>query len=334
MGEDYRQVLRTLSGIANNPNTGATLIVGLGCEGIQAEELLKQINTGGKPAGIVIIQESGGTPNAIAAGTAKAQELSRLLAAQQREPFPVSELVVGLECGGSDPTSGIAANPAVGAAVDLLLEAGGSSILSETTELIGAEHLLAKRAVNSHVASEIYRIVNRTEQRAIAQGTDIRGTQPTPGNIQGGISTIEEKSLGCIFKAGSADVQAVLEYGEQIPREPKGLFLMDTPGQDIESITGMLAGGAQIVLFTTGRGSPAGSPVAPVIKVTGNHDTFSKMQDNIEINAGTIITENRPVAETGNAIYRELLAVANGKLTKAEVLGHREFAIFRVGYTY
>jgi altronate dehydratase large subunit len=334
MGDDYKQTLRTLIGMAKNPNVGATLIVGLGCEGIQPKEVYQAVAETGKPTEMLIIQEHQGTLGAIQEGSRIASDMSRKLSTALRKPFPASELVLALECGGSDPTSGIAGNPAVGFASDLLVEQGGTSILSETTELIGTEHILSERAVNEKVASEINRIIAQTEKRAAEMGTDIRGTQPTPGNIEGGLSTIEEKSLGCVYKAGSAPIEGVLEYGECIPDGKKGLYIMDTPGQDIDSITGMLAGGAQIVVFTTGRGTPTGSPIAPVIKITGNSETYSKMKDNIDINAGKIVDENFPIKSVGEELFQEIIEVANGKLTKAESLGHREFGLFRIGWTF
>ncbi len=333
MGEDYKQTLRTLIGMGLNPNVGAVLIVALGCEGIQPKDVETALRESGKPVRTVVIQEHNGTLGTIREGVRVASAMAAELAAQEREEFDISELILALECGGSDPTSGIAGNPALGVASDLLVQAGGTSILSETTELIGAEHILARRAKDKHVADEIFRIVKQTEDRAIQMGTDIRGTQPTPGNIQGGLTTIEEKSLGCIYKAGSAPVLGVLEYGERVPEE-HGLYVMDTPGQDIDSITGMLAGGAQIVVFTTGRGTPTGSPIAPVIKLTGNGDTYAKMIDNIDINAGKIIDQGVSLEALGKEIYDEMIAVSNGKLTKAESLGHREFGIFRIGWTF
>ncbi len=176
-------------------------------------------------------------------------------------------------------------------------------------------------------------MVKRIEDKSKLYGVDLRGTQPTPGNIAGGLTTIEEKSLGCIHKAGQSPVIGVLEYSESIDPKKHGLYFMDTPGEDIDSITGMVAGGAQIILFTTGRGTPTGSPVAPVIKVTGNPETYEKMMDNIDINAGRIITEGKTPQDIGEEIFDKMVAVANGELTKAEVLGHKEFGIYRIGDT-
>jgi len=333
MGEDYKQVFRTLIGFGKNPNVGAVLIVGLGCEGIQSGDVKKEIEKTLKPVSEVIIQKSGGTLKTIEEGTRIARKMMAYLSMQKKIEFDMSELILALECGGSDPTSGLAANPAIGIASDLLIENGSTSILSETTELIGAEHILAKRAVNKKVAEKIFFIVSRTEKRAIEMGTDLRESQPTPGNIEGGLTTIEEKSLGCIYKAGYAPIKGVLKYAQEVPDE-KGLYIMDTPGQDIDSISGMLAGGAQIVVFTTGRGTPTGSPIAPVIKVTGNSLTYYNMIDNIDINAGKIMDNTMSIREMGQEIFEEIIQVCNGKLTKAEILGHQEFGIFRVGYTF
>ncbi len=334
IGEDYEQTVRTLIGFGRNPNVGAVLIVSLGCEGIQAAPVEKEIAATGKTVKSVIIQEHGGTLGALQAGVRIAAQMAVELSEMEKVEFDAGHLILGLECGGSDPTSGIAANPVLGVCSDLLIEAGGSSILSETTEMIGAEHLLAEKAVTPEIAEKFLEMVRRTEQRAIDMGNDLRGSQPTPGNIEGGITTIEEKSLGCIYKAGSKPLVGTLEYSEMVPSEPKGLYFMDTPGEDIDSITGMVAGGAQVIVFTSGRGTPTGCPIAPVIKLTGNYDTYRKMTDNIDFNAGRVISGEATVEELGRELFEEMIRVCNGKLTKAESLGHREFGIFRIGYTF
>lgn len=334
IGEDYAQTVRTLIGFGKNPNVGAVLIVSLGCEGIQAAPVEKEIAATGKAVESIIIQEQGGTLGALQAGVRAASRMVRELSSLPKVEFDISNLILGLECGGSDPTSGIAANPVLGVCSDLLIAEGGSSILSETTEMIGAEHLLAEKAVTPEIAEAFLNMVRRTEQRAIDMGNNLRGSQPTPGNIAGGITTIEEKSLGCIYKAGNVPLVGTLEYGEMIPAHPRGLYFMDTPGEDIDSITGMVAGGAQIIVFTSGRGTPTGCPIAPVIKLTGNNDTYRKMTDNIDFNAGRVITGEATIGELGRELFDNMIHVCNGQLTKAESLGHREFGIFRIGYTF
>lgn len=332
IGADHEQTLKTLIGIGKNPNVAAVLVVGLGCEGIPINEVAKQIAASGKNVEVITIQDSGGTPKATAEGLKIASRMAREISLIQTQDFPISELSLGVECGGSDFTSGLASNPAVGVASDLIVQAGGNSMLSETTEFIGAEHILAKRAKSAELGEKIIRFVRDCELRAKQMNVDIRGSQPTPGNIEGGISSIEEKSLGCIYKAGNSPIQGVLEYGE-IP-DGKGLYVMDTPGQDVESMTGMLAGGATVMIFTTGRGTPTGCPLAPVIKITANAQTYQKMTDNIDIDASSIISGQKSIDEVGREIFQEIVEVANGKLTKAESLGHREFGIYKIAPTF
>ncbi len=332
IGADHEQTVNTLIGLGKNPNVGAVLVVGLGCEGVPIDQVAREIATTGKAVQSIVIQDLGGTLKTTAEGIKIASQMARDISLIQPQDFPVSELCLAIECGGSDFTSGLASNPAVGGTSDLLVQAGGTSMLSETTEFIGAEHVLARRAKSPELSEKIIKFVQDCELRAKLMNVDIRGGQPTPGNIQGGISSIEEKSLGCIYKAGNSPIQGVLEYGEA-PQE-KGLYIMDTPGQDIESITGMLAGGANIVIFTTGRGTPTGSPIAPVIKITANAETYSKMTDNIDIDASNIILGEKSIDEVSQDIFQEMIEVANGKLTKAESLGHREFGIYKIAPTF
>lgn len=333
MGEDFKQTVRTLIGFGKNPNAGAVLVIGLGCEGIQAGTVADAIRESGKRTEVLIIQEEGGSSSTVKRGTDIALELKKETDAMEMTEFPLSELIIGLECGGSDPTSGLASNPAIGYASDYIVNHGGSSILSETTEVIGAEHLMVKRFPEGE-KEKFLSMVKRVEDSAIAVGEDLRGSQPTPGNIEGGLSTIEEKSLGCMFKAGISPFKGVLEYSEGIPEGKRGLYFMDTPGEDIDSITGMIAGGAQVILFTTGRGTPTGSPIAPVIKITGNPETYRKMEENIDINAGKIITGESTLEDIGKEIVDLIEKAGNGKLNKAEILGHKEFGIYRIGNTY
>ena len=329
---DAEQTARTLIGVGKNPNVAAVLVIGLGCEVVNSSMVVSKITESGKPVKNLVIQEVGGSPKTIKEGVKIAKEMVLFASGLKKEKTKSNSLNLGVECGGSDACSGLSANPALGVTSDLLIEEGGTIILSETTESIGAEHILARRAINKKVREKILEIVRRTEMRALHLGLDIGKANPAPGNYEGGITTLEEKSLGCVMKGGTSKVMEVLEYAETPTK--KGLVLMDTPGHDAESMTGLIAGGTQIIAFTTGRGNPLGSPIAPVIKIASNSCLYSKMKDNMDINAGEIITGNKTVQEIGEKIFREVFRVANGKLTRSEVWGHREFAINRIGPSF
>jgi altronate dehydratase large subunit len=333
LGADAELTAQVLVAHGAHTNVYGVVVVGLGCETTRAQDIAAAIKARCpyKPVQVVIIQDEGGSVKAIAAGVSAAQRMVSEASAQERQAINASELILGTECGGSDACSGISANPALGTVSDMLIEAGGSVILAETTELIGAEHLVAARAVSETVAKRCYEVIQRCEAGAVAMGVDMRGGQPTPGNIEGGLSSIEEKSLGCVYKAGTKPLQDVLEYAAPVTK--KGLVWMDTPGQDIEQITGMVAGGCHLVVFTTGRGTPCASPIAPTIKVATNTGLFEKMNDNMDLNAGTIISGDERVSDVATRIFQEMLEVASGKLTKAEALGFNDFAIKRIGPT-
>jgi altronate dehydratase large subunit len=328
MGEDRTLVRRTLVGFGTSPNVFAVLIVGLGCEELTPEEIAKGMRSNGRRVEVVVIQDVGGTRKTTALGKGIVKEMLADAAKLRRESIPVSELILGTECGGSDYTSGLASNPAVGAVCDMLVAEGGTVILSETPELIGAEHLLAKRARTPQIAQEVLNAVTWWEKRAIAAGQNIREGNPAPGNIAGGITTLEEKSLGCIYKAGTGPLEEVISYASHPMK--KGLVYMDTPAHDIEQLTAMVAGGAQIVLFTTGRGTPAGSPIAPVIKITGNRSTYLKMKDNMDVDVSKILKGKETITDAGKRIFGEVISVASGKITKAEKLGQRDFCIIKM----
>ncbi|MDF2960329.1 MAG: carbohydrate hydrolase [Paenibacillus sp.] len=332
VGIDYEQTFRTYVGMGTNPNVYGVVVLGLGCETHQARSIAGEIAKSGKPVEVVSIQDHGGTLFTVAEGSRIAAKMVQDASAQQRELCDFSELIVGTECGGSDACSGLSANPAVGVVSDMIVDYGGTSILAETTELIGAEHLLADRAVDEKVAKRVYEVIRAMESRAIMMGVDIRTGNPSPGNLRGGLSTLEEKSLGAANKAGSRTLQELIDYAQQPTK--KGLVWMDTPGQDIEQLTGMVAGGAQIVLFTTGRGTPTGSPIAPVIKIATNSVIFNKMGDNIDLNAGTIIDGSETIESVGQRIFTDIGAVCSGKLTKAEILKQHDFGIYRIGPTF
>lgn len=329
---DRRRTLRTLAGLGKNPNVAGVLVIGLGCENVTVKELTEEIRKSGKEVLPLTVQEVGGTPAAIQQGIIMAQELVRRASLMQREEVAWSNVVLGLKCGGSDASSGIAGNPALGAASDLVIHEGGTSVLCETTELIGAEHLLAERAVNAEVRQQLLQAVEAMEAAAVAGGMDLRGTQPSPGNMAGGLTTIEEKSLGCIYKAGNTPLKEVVDYAQR-PVGP-GLVLMDTPGNDLEAVTGLVAGGCQIVVFTTGCGTPTGSALAPVIKVSGNPHTSEFMKQNIDVDVSGIISDKESIKEAGSQIFEEIALVLNGKLTTAESLGHKELAISRIARSF
>ena len=333
LGPDMQVTHDTLAAYCQHPNVGAVLVVALGCEQVVAQMLAESARAAGKPSAIVSIQGEGGTPRA----TTKGIELAGMLAEDgkdhRREWCGIDTLVLSLKCGGSDYTSGLAANPALGRVADRLNGLGASTVLGEIAEIMGAEHLLAARATQPDVAARLLRVVNRVESEAQALGLDIRGTQPSPGNIRGGLTTIEEKSLGATHKAGERSPLAdVVPYSSRIVR--KGLTVMDTPGLDVESVTGMVGGGAQVVVFTTGLGTPTGNPIAPVIKITGNARTAQTMADNTDLDVSGILEHAESMDEAADRLLAEIVAVCSGKTTAAERLGHREFAIHRRNPTF
>ena len=321
---DVERVERVLLGFATHANVAATVLIGLD---ESATALASAAALRADRIELFTLAGCGGS-----AGTIRAAEplVERLVAAAARvaaQPAPVEAINLALECGGSDALSGITANPALGIASDLLVAAGGTSILAETSELIGAEHLLARRAVTPEVGEAVFAMIARFERTAGAMGIDLRGGQPVPGNIAGGLTTLEEKSLGAAKKGGSAPIQSVLEYAEA-PRSA-GLHVMDTPGNDIEQMVGMVAAGCNIVAFTTGRGTPTGSPIAPCIKIATNSPLYERLTDDLDVNAGTALDEGEPLTEVGERIYETILATAAGRLTAAERHGNREFSISR-----
>jgi altronate dehydratase large subunit len=328
LGPDMHTTHETLAAYCGHPNVGAVLVIALGCEQVVAQHLADAARRAGKPAHIVAIQSEGGTVKA----TAHAIEIARMLVADlertPRERCDVSELILSVKCGGSDYTSGLASNPALGRVADRLVDLGGAAVLGEIAEIMGAEHLLAARAPNPETAKRLIRVINRVETDAMALGLDIRGTQPSPGNIRGGLTTIEEKSLGATHKGGERTPLAdVVAYSA--PITSKGLTVMDTPGLDVESVTGMVGGGAQVVVFTTGLGTPTGNPIAPVIKITGNARTAESMRDNIDLDVSGVLDDKETLESAAGRLFEEVLAVCSGRDAAAERLGHREFAIHR-----
>lgn len=324
---DYQHFLRSISGLGKNPNVYSVLIIGLGCESFSADTLAKEIEKSSKRVEFLNIQDQG-TIETTNKGIELAKEMVKESEKLKRKSVDLSNLILGTECGSSDPTSGIAANPALGVAADMIVKAGGTVILPEFIEWIGTEHILARRAVNEDVAKQIKEPIKLFLNTAKSMGYDFKKISlMAPGNIKGGLSTIEEKALGTICKGGNSSIQGVLRYAEKPPS--RGLYLMFEPGIDVESMTGMASAGAHIIVFTTGMGSPTGNPVCPVIRVTGNPHTYKKMKDNIDIDASSILTRGESIETVGKQIFNEIIEVANGKITIAEQLGHHELAFFR-----
>jgi altronate dehydratase large subunit len=306
----------------------AVVLVSLGCDPIDIDGIAEGIAKSGKPVEKLTIQEVGGTLATVEKGSRIARQMVSDASRVERQEFDDSKLMFGAECGGSDTTSGLGSNPAIGAAFDILVKRGGRATFSETTEFIGAEHLLAQRAVTPAVGKAITDMVRRYEQRFPEKGVDMRGTNPTKGNIDGGLTSIEEKSLGAISKGGTQPIQEIYEYGDRPTKG--GLSIVDGPGFDAPSLTTLAAAGSTVILFSTGRGTPLGSPFVPVIKVTANAATYQKMNDNMDFYVDLARKDN--IGEIGAELYEECLRVASGKKTKAEILDQDRYnGMFVVG---
>ena len=331
IGKDRDQVLRTLVGICNNPNIGGILLIGLGCESIGVQDIVPGIDTENKIVKSIIIQEIGYKDEIIKRAKKYLQEMKEFLFRQKLEKIKLSNLVVGLECGASDPFSGITANPAVGLVSDKLVQSDATVILAEVPEMIGAEKALSERIDNQEVRRKLFSRIGEYIEISKEYGCDLLGVNPTPGNIKSGLSSIEEKSLGCIAKGGNSKIQEFVEYAER-PKS-KRLVVMDTPGNDPESVTGMVAGGAHIILFTTGLGTPLGNPIAPIIKIASTNKVYKHMKDYMDINAGEIIN-GVSISVVADKIFNYLIEVCNGTKTASERNRCREFAINRIGPTF
>lgn len=322
-GESSRNLRRTrdvLLGLAAHPNVYGVVAIGLGCEINRMDDFLAELKARtSKPVEALLIQEEGGTIETVA----KAKKIARRMIIEasmcRREECDLSELILGVECGGSDATSGLVSNPVMGLVSDRVVAAGGTSMFSETVEMIGAEHILARRAATPEVGQKILDYVKHREQEQIDAGEDVRKTQPSPGNKDGGITTLEEKSLGCIYKGGSTPIVDMIDCAHA--PEKKGLVLMDTPCYDMLSVTAKAAGGCQLIVFTTGRGNAIGNPVVPVMKVTANGETFRRMNDNIDLDMSGVLTENVSLDEMADRTLKQIADTLSGRLTSAEVLG-------------
>jgi altronate hydrolase len=331
-GDGYDILQRTAWGYATNPNVGGVLLVGLGCEVFQIAEMKKAYDIAESATfRSMNIQDSGGTKKTIEAGLAAIKEMLPTVNAVKREAIPASELMLALQCGGSDGYSGITANPALGAAVDLLVDQGGTAILSETPEIYGAEHLLTRRAASREVGEKLISIIKWWEAYTTKHGGSM-DNNPSPGNKAGGLTTILEKSLGAAAKGGTRTLRGVYHYAERV--DAKGFVFMDTPGYDPVSATGQVAGGANVLCFTTGRGSAYGCKPTPSIKLATNSDIFRRMPDDMDVNCGDIV-DGVTVQDKGKEIFEKILSVASGEKSKSEALGYgdNEFVPWQIGAT-
>lgn len=329
---DNDVITRTLVGLGLNPNVGGVILVSLGCEAISLDAVYRRIADRNRWVEKIVIQEAGDMERAVGRGREIARKMAGKLERQNRKEFPLSRITLAIKCGSSDATSGISSNPATGKAVDFFLEQGSRVVFGETTEYIGAEHILAKRAINNEIRGKILAIVARMENRIIQMGVDIRGTQPSPGNIAGGLTTIEEKSLGAISKSGSGPIRDVHEYSERL--ESPGLHIMDSPGKEDEFLTGVAAAGANICIFTTGGGAPQGFPLVPVIKVAGNPDKVAWMFQHIDVDASPILLVKKSIKAIGEKIIKKVQETASGARVKAEINAYdKSIGIYTTGPT-
>ena len=324
---DKERALRGLTGLGTNPNVAAAIVVGIGCEGVTAQDIAEGIAKSKKPVEVLTIDKEGDYETVLDKGIRVAKEMLADVSLLKRQPFDLSHLHLAIKCGGSDTTSGLACNPANGWVADTIIGQGGSAVFSETAELIGAEHIMAKRAADEKTAQRIYEVVSRMEKRVKDAGVDIRASEPTPGTIQGGLTTLEEKSLGAIIKSGTTPLRGVLEWGEKL--EGKGLYFMDGSANTPQMFLGLAATGAQMLTFGIGGGLPArfhgapassfgGLPILPVLKILSNPKS-AKEKEYFDVYAGTIIEGQESISEVGERLLKDIVAVASGKPTKMEM---------------
>jgi len=330
-GERFEAFRRVFTGYINHPNFAGVLLVGLGCEVNQPEGILMAVGVEKTPlVRTLLIQDHGGTQRTIEKGVEVVREMLKVAQEARRTEISAEKIVLGVECGGSDAYSGITANPALGFAADMLVSHGGTVILSETPEIYGAEHLLIERASSPRVAQKLLERI-RWWESYVRNNEGEMDNNPSPGNKKGGLTTILEKSLGAVSKGGTTRLMEVYEYAEEV--RSRGLVFMDTPGYDPASVTGMVAGGANVIAFTTGRGSAFGCKPVPVLKLATTSELFHAMEDDMDIDCGTIIQGEESVEEVGARIFKKILEVASGERTKSELLGYgdMEFVPWRMG---
>ena len=329
--EGYRLLIRTIQGYAKHPNFGGILMIGLGCETNQIAPILEHYRMEeGDRLRTMTIQQHGGTKKTIDAAIAIIKEMLPGVNAAKRTPQPLSKLKLALECGGSDGYSGISANPALGYASDLIVRNGGTTVLSETPEIYGAEHLLTRRAVTPDVAKKLLQRIDWWRDYTARNGDELNNN-PSHGNKLGGLTTILEKSLGAVAKGGSMPLKAVYEFAETVTDQ--GFVFMDTPGYDPVAVTGQVAGGCNVICFTTGRGSVSGFKPAPCIKIATNSEMYEHMKEDMDLNCGRIVTGDETIEEAGRRIFEDVIAVASGKKTLSEIYdyGDNEFVPWQVG---
>ena len=315
---DLEILFRIFSGLVHHPNVGGAVIIGLGCEISNTKSLLPLIKEAGKPIEVFNVQEDGGSLKTAKKAAAAARRILSEVSSQPRTTLSWDKLLIAMECGGSDAMSGVTANVAMGAVSDWLVEKGATVIFGENTEMIGTAHVLARRAKNAEVAKQIEQMIERAEKLTQEVMGNLASMVISPGNMDGGMSTIAEKSMGCIFKGGTTTINQVVDYGEA-PSE-RGLILQDGPGYDGDSMAGLAASGSQLMFFSTGRGTPAGFPALPVIKVASNTRIYESMEDDMDINAGSLV-EGQPLNGLRAEMIDLMIRVINGEKTKAEVNG-------------
>mgnify|MGYP001310354820 FL=1 len=334
-GLGWELLQATIAGYSRHPNFGGLIVIGLGCEVNQVSGMAQSMDWASSDTfKMMTIQEIGGTRKTIQEGVEMIKQMLPILNKNKREKSPASELIVGLECGGSDAYSGMTANPALGSAVDLLVKHGGTGTLAETPEIFGAEHLLTRRAINEEVGQKIVNFIKWWQEDYLVKFEENKEQlhqDPSPGNKAGGLTTILEKSLGAVAKGGTTNLVDVYQFAENI--KAKGFTFMNTPGYDVTSVTGLIAGGANIICFTTGRGSVFGCKPAPSIKLATNDDLYNRMTEDMDVNCGKILLGESTIAEMGEEIFQLILDVASGKQSKSEIngLGDLEFVPWQMG---
>jgi altronate dehydratase large subunit len=321
LGDDLKRSTWTLANLAGNPNVYGVVLVGMGCEQMSPERIYEDILKFEKPVELFTLKDVGSWNEVMEKGRHAAQKMAKAASELKRQETDLGEMTVAIKCGGSDTTSGVVSNPVAGFVADYIIGAGGTVVFTETPEILGAEHILAKRAINKDVADKVLEAAENTECRIKDMGVDLRGSEPTPANIQGGLTTIEEKSLGAIIKAGAAPLQGVLDYGER-PSE-SGLFFMDGPARTAELMVGMAAAGCQLMIFSLGGGlpsllpmlpaAPGRFPIMPVIKMSGNPDGYEKRKDIIDIYVGGVIDAEETIQHEGERLLKEVVDVASGR---------------------